>query len=199
MSINGGIKADISLVPQKSQIFVVLFAVASIGCLATGFAFIWFDKAKWELPFWAAIATGLVAFVSWCLSHKNSDMAEGHATKITMNAQEMSVIVDPRTVIPKNLMQHFSNFLVSVSNRAPLPQSSGMIDESGNVIDGSVGEAAIAIRNANDQATRQTEDLVRMFGELPKANPLPTSADVPSPNFTGEDLQQRILSGRADN
>lgn len=180
--MNGEVKADISVAPQKSQIFVVLCAIAAMGCLAAGFAFIWFEKQKWDLPFWAAGVCGLMAFIAWSMSHKNVDMSEGQATKITMSATEMSVIVDPRTVVPQNLMQQFSSFFNAVSHRAMLPVPSGMVDSSGVVIPDSESDAAIAVQEANKLAEKQTAELVGLFG--PNGSTAIPGAHAPNPNFS---------------
>jgi hypothetical protein len=182
MGVSGEVKADFSVAPKKSQIFVMLCSIAAIGCLAAGFAFSWFDKQRWELPFWAAGVCGIMAFASWCMSHKNVDMSGGKATEIKMSATEMSVVIDPRTDLSQNLMQHFATFFNAVAHRAMLPPSSGMVDSSGNVIPDSEQDAALAVQAANDLAEKQTAELVALLG--PSGSTAIPGSSLHNPNFS---------------
>jgi hypothetical protein len=187
MGFKGVIKASVALAPKRSQIFVVCCAVTSMACLGATFTFIWFDKKPWEVPLSAGAVAGFVGFICWVLSHKNVDMAEAKSTEITMSADKLMVSIDPRSEIPKNLLQQFSNYLSAISNRSALPLSSGLVDSSGQVLEGSTAEAAAAISLANQQALEQTERLVEIFGSLPQKQDFPIAEGTDAPNFDGDD------------
>lgn len=123
-----------------------------------------------------------MAFASWCMSHKNVDMSGGKATEIKMSATEMSVVIDPRTDLSQNLMQHFATFFNAVAHRAMLPPSSGMVDSSGNVIPDSEQDAALAVQAANDLAEKQTAELVALLG--PSGSTAIPGSSLHNPNFS---------------
>ncbi|MDF7792895.1 hypothetical protein [Pseudomonas syringae] len=171
--MSGAVKADLSITPRRSQIFVTISAFAAIGCLAAGFIFLWFEKPRWELPFLTAAVCGALSFAAWCMSHRNVDMSGGQATRLTVSATEMSVEIDARTAVPPNLMQHFSSFFNAVAHRAMLPDSSGVLDESGKIIPDSQAAAIEAVREVNELARKQTDELVSLFGSASRSAEAP--------------------------
>lgn len=190
IDLKGGIKATVALTPKRSQIFVVCCAVTSMGCLAACFTFIWFDKKLWEVPLYAAAVAGVMGLLCWGFSHKNVDLAEGKSTEITMSADKLVVSLDPRSDIPQNLLQQFSNYLSGIANRAALPASSGMVDSMGRVIEDSEAAAAAAISLANQQALAQTEEVVALFGALPQKKNAPSKEGTDAPNFNPDDFSK---------
>ncbi|MCS3512559.1 hypothetical protein [Pseudomonas grimontii] len=187
MSFSGGVQAEIKVSPQKSQIFIAISAIASACSLLACFAFLWTGRERWEIPLYAAAAAGLVAFICWLISHRNSDLSGGAPTEIKISPEQLSVTIDPRADLNKNILQGVSDYINTIVSRQPLPISSGVVNADGTIVKDSGAAAEVEVNRLNQIAAAQLQQVIKLFGVQKKDSALSDQEFIEPPNYTGEE------------
>ena len=186
MSLDGKFQTNVSLNPQKSQVFTIGCLVVSGFSLMASFAFLWTGRAGWEIPLYSSAVAGGAGLICWLLSHRNSDLSDGKSTQLTAAETGMSLTFDARNQPTKQMLLMFSNYAESVAHRERLPRSSGLIDGAGKVIRNSEVEANIEIDKLNLIAAQQAESLAGVIGEGSQKTISTADMNIAVPRYTGE-------------
>ena len=185
MNMEGKFEAAVSIVPQKSQIFIIGCLILSGMSLFSTFAFLWAEKAGWIVPLAVSAVTGAVGFVCWLLSHRNSDLSGGKATELTADVEGVRFICDARNQPTKRMLAIFAAHAESMAFRERLPPSHGLLDESGNIIKDSEVAANLKIEQLNDFVVEQAQKLECLVGEIKTKGTIFQVDNVTAPVYTG--------------
>lgn len=191
MDIKGRFRTDLSLSPQKSQVFVLGCLLVSAFCLFSSFAFLWVGKDKWEVPLICSAVAGGLAFVGWLFSHRNVDLSGGRTTELFADDRGLSIRMDARNHPTKQMLMAFASYAESAAHREKLPKSSGLIDSSGKVIEGSELEANQEIDRLNALVESQAEQM-KTIAQNAKDGAINLTAEIAAPSYTGTILAKGI-------
>lgn len=192
MGVEGKFETTVSLAPQKSQIFTVGCLALSGASLLASCAFLWAAKAGWEVPLAGSFLFGVAGFSCWLLSHRNSELSGGKVTQLTADDKSMTLTFDPRNQPTKQMLLMFSAHAESMAFRERLPRSQGLLDDSGNIIKDSEGEANLQIEQLNLLVNEQAERLERLACEV-KSSYLSLNENIFAPVYTGEEPIEGVI------
>lgn len=153
-SVNAEIKAsaEVKITPHRSQIFVSLAMAGAVILACLGCFFIYQDKAIWWPPIGLALLLGGGAFWSFKVSHANSEMFNPIASELSLKADEIRLVTDPRVVEHNKLFGSLASVFTALQHQRPLPLADALLDPSGVEIPNSKEAAAAATQLANEAA-----------------------------------------------
>lgn len=196
MNMEGKFEAAVSLIPQKSQIFIIGCLILSGMSLFSTFAFLWAAKDGWIVPLAVSAVAGGVGFICWLLSHRNSDLSGGKATELTADVEGVRFICDARNQPTKQMLAIFAAHAESMAFRERLPPSHGLLDDSGNIVKDSEAAANLKIDQLNSFVAEQAEKLECLADEVKTKNTIFQVDRVTAPVYTGgEPIEGLIVEG----
>lgn len=154
------IKAHISVVPVKSQVFLIMLSLMAFASLVCSYF------SRESNISWAFLAFSLVCVIGslWAWRHGQSDidLDQGHPTTLDFSGG-LSFSTDSRILRNPDSLDGLAKMLESVLHRKPLPEPSGLINEKKEVIAGSQATAAAKVEVINNEnqeiANRIIDDL----------------------------------------
>ena len=161
------VRALISIAPKGSQIVPLSLVLVLLFCLGCSFFFAWKGVNYW-LPLVVAALLLIVVVLLWLLSAQRVDDASlppvnisssdgTHSTAISLHHGSLPALQDAETL---------ERLLSILRHRKPLPEPDGLIDEDGQPIPRSQGEAQAKVEAANRQAQECLDD-IRSLSEIP--------------------------------
>ncbi len=158
------VKAGIDLRPQRSQILVALFGVASAVCAGASFLFLWFrPDYGWILPAAFSIGFGSLSVVCWLRSHVNSDLVGAHPVKFLDQKSGIEFQADSRALSAPQIRDAVAELLQRVAHMKPLPPPDGKVNPDGSPDPSRAQEAQEEVANFNE---KNEQDLKRAIETL---------------------------------
>lgn len=154
----GGFDAKFSIVPLKSHSFLVALLFVSIFCLAVGFYFLWNEKGYAWVPLCVGVGLSAAGVFGWFSSRHEVDM-EGAVTTEIANVNGISVKTDSRSLSSQETVNNLEKLILAMNHRIPLPHANGLVDDLGNPIPNSDGEANRVVDSINSDV-RENMSLV---------------------------------------
>ncbi|MCQ2999778.1 hypothetical protein NLO98_08410 [Pseudomonas syringae] len=197
MTIGGDFKTSISITPQKSQVFTIALLVLSAISLVASFAFLWTGRERWDVPLFCAAITGGAGMLCWILSHRNADLSGGTPTQLSADDKGMQLSFDVRNPPTKEMLLIFASYAEAAACREPLPKSSGLLNEQGTIIEGSMLAANEQIEKLNLLVAEQAKQVEALSGGVSVSETLSQHSDTAAPGFTGEERVSGVVTGEA--
>ncbi len=135
--------ASFDVRPARSQVVLVGLTVVAIIAILVGGTLLAMDKASgWSF---VLIAVALCASVvwGWRQSHRDTDLAQGHPTKVVL-PDGANCSTDSRLLGSAEGVKNFAQALEALALCQPLPEPSGL-----------TGPGAIPIANSSKEAVEQ--------------------------------------------
>jgi hypothetical protein len=156
------IKADaaVKLIPKGSQI--AIFALLVFSVVFFGYTCWLYSQAKpFLLPLCGSAVLLVIGCVFWLIAHKNESLSQSHPTVLGFGDGENKVVVssDGRSVPALNYLRDLLSHYQATFHRQPLPPASGVIDNQGRPVSGSVDQAREINDAANLQGQKMNSDL----------------------------------------
>lgn len=164
--------AELKLEPRRSQIFVTVSMVGSIALAGFGCFLIYLEKSLWWAPF---LFAGLIAAASvWAfgISHRNAEMHNPIASELTMSPDSVRLVTDPRLAEHSTFFSSMVDVFSALKSQKPLPSADALIDDKGQVIPGSAGDAKRATDAANSHAERLIRETAQSFDKMADPSPV---------------------------
>jgi lipid-A-disaccharide synthase-like uncharacterized protein len=181
VGFKGEVSAALKMVASGNQVFTTLCGFMTAASVTGAFALIWAEKSNWEVFLWIAGVSGTLSALSWFLSRRDTDLANGHATTIKWADGKLTLTADPRLGPPGELLEKAAKFATTLAHRQPLPPSSGFVDENFTPIANSAAEANNKISELNALAKLLLDQYAEKLGITSHSENL-VSCEVPSSN-----------------
>ncbi|WP_200649915.1 hypothetical protein [Stutzerimonas stutzeri] len=156
--IEAGLAASFSFLPKRSQVFVVATVLIAAVFGFVGVTFQWYGKPGYWGPYGMMMGFGLVSFISFLISHKNTDLAGASQTELRISAEEVVFTADPRMPEHQSTFLAMSQAFAAMAHMKELPPGDGFINSQGEIIPDSMGLANKAVNAANENARQLMAD-----------------------------------------
>ena len=158
--LSSKIRTSVNLSPAGSHVVIVSLVGVDALCFLSAFIFIWHNKNYWP-PFGVACALLLIIAFLWLRSHRHID--DGSSSPLVLSKKEgdtsTKISIPLRGMHQRQLAALYERMLSTFQNRKPLPEPDGLIDDEGQPVPDSVGEARQQVEAVNHEWERVVDTL----------------------------------------
>ena len=168
----GKFSESLKIHPIGSQVVIVVLSLVLAMCLYYGFRFLELKSEDIWVPFIAAAVLLISIIYLWLKSHKNVDAGPVTSSRFMAQIDDQIVLIetDPRTLESEDNISLFERILSTVRHRRSLPEPAGLVDDNGEPVPNSKGEAETIVKHSNERVDRMRRLVLSLFDKYAENN-----------------------------